>query len=107
MAATLPGRMSAYSELILRVVGIIDVGCELLRGPVVEEAGEDEAAIPAAAVVDLDAGETEGERVAGRAVFIEVEAVERRESPPQSLHGRPWRGTVAGLIPRVRVIMSR
>ena len=61
MAATLPGRMSAYSESIRGVVGVVDVGGELVRGPVVEEAGEDEAAVLAAAVVDVDAGEAEGE----------------------------------------------
>ena len=67
------------------VVGVVDVGGELLRGPVVEEVGEDEAAVLAAAVVDVDAGEAEGEGVGGRAVFVEVEAVERRGEPAAEL----------------------
>ena len=89
MAATLPGRISAYSESISRVVGVVDVGGELVGGPVVEEIGEDEAAVLKAAVVHLDAGEAEGERVGGRAVFVEVEAVERRREPSAELAWLP------------------
>ena len=71
------------------VVGIIDVGGELVRGPLVEEAGEDEAAVLASAVSDLDAGEAEGEGVGGRAVFVEVEAVERGGEPATELARLP------------------
>ena len=67
------------------VVCVVDVGGEFVRGPVVEEAGEDEAAVLAAAVVDVDAGEAEGEGVGGRAVFVEVETVERRGEPATKL----------------------
>ena len=72
-----------------RVVGVVDVGGELGRGPVVEEAGEQEAAVLAAAVVHLDAGEAERERVGGRAVFVEVDAVERRGEPAAQLARLP------------------
>ena len=68
-----------------RVVGVVDVGGELVRGPVVEEGGEDEAAVLAAAVVHVDAGEAEGEGVGGRAVFVEVQAVERRRESAAQL----------------------
>jgi hypothetical protein len=59
-----------------RVVRVVDVGGEVLWGPVVEKTGEDEAAVLAAAVLDVDAGEAEGEAVRRRAVFVEIDAVE-------------------------------
>ena len=43
------------------IVGVVDVGGEFFRRPVVEEGGEYEAAVLAAVVVDVDPGEAEGE----------------------------------------------
>ena len=90
-----------------RVVGVVDAGGEFACRPVVEEVGEDEAAVLAAAVVHVDAGEAEREAVGGRAVFVEVDAVEGTGEAAADLARRPWRRTVWALIPSVRVIRSR